>query len=748
MEEKMKKVDEARIEKLLAELTLEEKIIMIHGEGVFQTGGVERLGIPPLKMSDGPMGVRKEFALKDWTTIGTTDDYVSYLPSNSALAATWNREQAYHTGKTLGAEARGRGKDVILAPGINIKRSPLCGRNFEYMSEDPKLIEELVVPLIKGIQENDVAACVKHFAANSQETERLWVDTEMDQRTLREIYFPGFKAAVEKGESHSLMGAYNLLYGEHCSQSKYLLTTVLREEWGYDGAVISDWGAIHDTKAAAESGLDIEMSVGPDYDHYYMAKPLLKAVKNGKLSEELIDKKIRNILRLMLRLNMLGDERENRKSGTYNAPSHREAALATARESVILLKNEENRLPISKKVKTIAVIGRNAEQIHSNGGGSAEIKALYEIPPLMGLKTKLGGNVEVKYAGGYHIPSNQEKELNWQQHSIDKLSEEERQAESERLRKINEEARLKGKKLMKEAVALAKSCDEVIFIGGLNHEFDVEGSDRTDMKLPYGQDELIKAILKVNPNAVIVIVAGSPVEMKAWSEKTKAIVWSYYAGMEGGNALADVLFGDVNPSGKLPETLPKRLSDSPAHRIGEFGLAKKVTYKEGVFVGYRYYDSLKVEPEFCFGHGLSYTTFEYSGLRLSVQELSSAVTESSDQNKVIGTGEDLRVTVELTVKNTGNRDGAEIIQLYVSDKQATVKRPIHELKDFMKISLMSGEERNIQFSLPKNAFGYYDMDRKSFVTILGEYEIQIGSSSRDIRLSGNVRINKEYLYQL
>ncbi len=737
----MKKVDETRIEQLLAELTPEEKIAMIHGEGLFQTAGVERLGIPPLKMSDGPMGVRREFALKDWSLVGTTEDYVTYLPSNSALAATWNRELAYNTGKVLGAEARGRGKDVILAPGINIKRSPLCGRNFEYMSEDPKLIEELVVPLIKGIQENDVAACVKHFAANNQETERLWVDTDMDQRTLREIYFPGFKAAIEKGESHTLMGAYNLLYGEHCSQSKYLLTKVLREEWGYDGTIISDWGAVHDTKAAVESGLDIEMSVELNFDHYYMAKPLLKEVKKGRISEELIDRKLRNILRLMLRLNMLGEESKHRKTGTYNAPSHREAVLETARESIVLLKNEENRLPINREgLKTIAVIGQNAELLHANGGGSAEIKALYEISPLMGLKTKLGGNVEVKYAKGYHIPTSQEKELNWQEHSLDKLTQKDQQEEHNRIRKLQEESSKRGAKLIKEAVALAKTCDEVIVIGGLNHEYDTEGKDRSDMRLPYGQDELMKAVLKANPNTVIVILAGSPVEMTAWNTKAKAILWSYYTGMEGGNALADVLFGDVNPSGKLPETLPKSLSDSPAHSIGDFGNEKKITYREGVFVGYRYYDTRKVEPLFSFGHGLSYTTFEYRELKLSTQEACA----ESNMNK--STERDLKVTVELTVKNTGDRDGAETVQIYVSDRQASLERPYHELKDFMKLYLKAGEERTCQFTLTKEAFAYFDMEQKVFRTEPGEFEIQAGSSSRDIRLAGTICLEQEYRY--
>ncbi|NLJ95692.1 MAG: glycosyl hydrolase [Clostridiales bacterium] len=703
----MKKVDETRIDDLLSQLTLEEKISMIHGEGIFQTAAVERLGIPALKMSDGPMGVRKEFALDQWINVSSTDDQVSYLPSNSALASTWSREQAYKTGKVLGAEARGRGKDVILAPGINIKRSPICGRNFEYMSEDPRLIEELVAPLIKGIQENDVAACVKHFAANNQETDRLAVDTYLDKRSLREIYFPGFKAAIDKGGSYTIMGAYNRLFGEHSSQSEYLLTSILRDEWGYDGAVISDWGGVHDTREAGQSGLDIEMSVDGDFDNYYMADPLLEAVRSSKIKEEYIDKKIRNILRTMLRLNMLGDDRRDRATGTYNSPEHQRAILECAEESIILLKNQDNRLPIQKdKIKTLAVIGQNAERVHASGGGSAEIKALYEISPLLGLKMQLGGEVEVKYAKGYYVPTKIEKELNWQQDSL---------------------------KLLQEAVLLAKETDEVIIIAGLDHEYDCEGKDREDMKLPYGQDRLIKEVLAVNPNAVVVIVAGSPVEMGAWSDDAKAIVWSYYAGMEGGRALAKVLLGQVNPSGKLAETFPKKLMDSPAHSIGEFGKYGKVTYKEGVYVGYRYFDSYNVEPEFPFGHGLSYTSFEYSNLEIELDESSVE--------------DDVNVRVRATIRNTGALAGAEVVQVYVASKEASIPRPIHELKGFDKLYLEPNEEKIVEICLHKDSFGFYDEDGCSFLVEPGEYEIQVGSSSRDIRLTENIKLNKKYRYQ-
>ncbi|NLL01086.1 MAG: glycosyl hydrolase [Clostridiales bacterium] len=715
----MKKVDERRIEDLLSQLTLEEKINMIHGVAIFHSGGVPRLGIPPLKMSDGPMGVRKEFAYDSWINVGTTDDLVSYLPSNSALASTWSRDLAYKTGKVLGAEARGRGKDVILAPGINIKRSPLCGRNFEYMSEDPRLVEELVVPLVKGIQENDVAACVKHLAANNQETDRLEVDTYVDQRSLREIYLPGFKAAIDKGESHTIMGAYNRLYGEFCSQSRYLLTELLRDEWGYDGAVISDWGAVHDTKEAAESGLDIEMSVTANFDDYYMANPLLEAVRNGEIKEEYIDKKIRNILRTMLRLNMLGEDRKNRVPGTYNAPHHREAIQECAEESIILLKNENNRLPLQKdKLKTLAIIGQNGERVHAGGGGSAEIKALYEISPLLGMKMELGGNVEVKYAKGYYVPTKEEKELNWQQDSLEKqtITKEEAELKAEKQEK---ETRARQEELLQEAVALARDTEEVILVVGLDHEYDVEGGDRKDMKLPYGQDRLIKEVLAVNPSAIVVVVAGSPIEMGSWADATSAIVWCYYAGMEGGRALAKVLLGKVNPSGKLAETFPKTHMDCPAHKLGEFGNYGKITYNEGVYVGYRYYDSYDIDVEFPFGHGLSYTTFKYSDLKVEVDQT----------NK-----EDVDVRIQVTIENTGSVYGAEVVQVYVSDKEASVDRPIHELKGFEKVYLKPGEKQNVNITLNKDSFSFYDVESKRFVVEPGEFEIQLGSSSRDIRL--------------
>lgn len=727
------------VDELLKEMTLKEKVSMIHGSGLFRTEGIERLGIPPLITSDGPMGVRNEFEDASWKTIGNSDDFVTYLPSNTALAATFNRELAYEAGKVLGCEARGRGKDVILAPGINIQRSPLCGRNFEYMSEDPKLIEEIVVPFIQGIQENDVAACVKHFAANNQEIERLWVDTYMDERTLREIYLPGFYAAISKGNSYTLMGAYNRLFGEHCSESKYLLTKVLREEWGYDGTVISDWGAIHNTKNAAESSLDIEMSVTDNFNEYFMADPLIKAVENGEISEEHIDKKVKNILRLMYRLKMIGSNKEERKSGTYNTPKHHEVVLNTAREAIVLLKNEEKRLPIKTTgLKKIAVIGHNAEKVHANGGGSSEIKALYEISPLMGIKKLLGGNVKVEYAKGYYVPEKKDhSELNWQEASL--LSHDEaiiNTAESvdQKMKERMEEIKRQQKLLREEAVALAKKVDEVIIVGGLNHDYDCEGWDRSDLLLPYAQEELINAVLEVNANAVIVMITGAPVSYQAFVNKAKAILWTSYIGMEGGTALAEVLFGQVNPSGKLPMTIPKSLNDSPAHVYGEYGTKESVTYKEGLLVGYRYFDTKEVEPEFCFGHGLSYTTFECKDLLVSVDELTKE--------------NDFRVSLSISVKNTGDIYGGETIQVYIKDMESSLIRPVHELKEFKKVFLAPSKEETICFELHKEAFSFYDDTKSCFVVEPGKFIIEIASSSRDVSLQAEITIENSYTYTL
>ncbi len=738
----------AKTEALLSELTLKEKIRMIHGNGLFQSGDVKRLQIPALRMSDGPMGVRHEFHNDDWIPVGNSDDYVSYLPCNSAVAATWNRELARNSGRALGEEARGRGKDVILAPGINIKRVPVCGRNFEYMSEDPFLTSQMAVPMIQGIQESDTAACVKHFALNSQETERVWVNAEIDERAFREIYLPGFETAVKEGNTYSLMGGYNLIRGTHCCENPMLLHEILRKEWGFDGAVITDWGALHDTKAAAEAPVDLEMSVTSDFGDYYLANPLRKAVHEGQIPEELVDRKVRNLIRLMLRLKMIDVVTEgtsaravpcpDRKSGCYNTPAHRQAALETARESIILLKNEEKRLPLQpEKLKKLLVIGDNAERLHAAGGGSAEIKALYEISPLMGLKSQLGGNCQVTFARGYHIvPKDIRADVSWQKTSIDDEKADDSFMENRGI--TDEETREKQRLLREEAVVLAKEADEVLIIGGLNHDYDVEGYDREDLTLPYAQDELIEAVLDVNPNAVVVIRAGSPVSMGRWKDRARAIVWDWYSGMEGGNALAEVLLGKVNPSGKLPESLPYCLEDCPAPAVGEYpgrplteeehariNAHLTETYAEGLLVGYRYFERRQIPVQFCFGHGLSYTTFACADLE---------ITENSSP--------DAPVCMSLSVENTGDRTGMETVQVYVGRLDAGSQEPVKALWGFQKLSLKPGEKKRVEIPLPARAFQSWHTDAGAFVTDAGNYEIYAGSSLMDIRLKGRVNITK------
>ena len=703
-QEKLRK----KAEELTGKLTLDEKIGMVHGAELFATKGVERLGIPPLKMSDGPMGVRQEFQPTTWQTVGLSDDYVTYLPCNSALASTWNRELAYETGSVLGEEARGRGKDVILGPGVNIKRSPLCGRNFEYFSEDPYLAKEMAVPYIQGVQNWDVAACVKHFAANNQETERLWVDVEVDEKALREIYLPAFHDAVTKGGAYTLMTAYNMVKGSHCYANEHLLKDILRNEWKYDGTIISDWGGVHDTELAANSELDIEMSVTDNFDEYFLAEPLKKKIKAGEIEEKVLNEKVIHILMLMMRLHMIdgAEEQRLRKAGSYNTPEHRKSALQVARESVVLLKNEDDSLPLkAKEMKKLLLIGENAECVHSNGGGSAEIKALYEITPLMGIKTLLGGNTEVTYVPGYKrddVAADSDK--NWQETSLEDGGGSMKEIKST----VDEAVKNERKRLREEAAELASKYDQVILIGGLNHEHDSEGNDRADMRLPYEQDELIQEVLKANPQTVIVMMGGSPVEMGEWISDAKAVVWNWYSGMEGGRALAEVLFGNVNPSGKLPETFYKKHTDCSAHAVGEFPGDTKVRYKEDVFVGYRYNDTFKIEPQFCFGHGLSYTTFAYEN-----------ATVFEEENQII---------VCCEVKNTGKVAGKEIVQVYLASKNREENEPIQQLKGFAKTELLQpGEMQVVEIKMEVlGKIGLEEMKK--------EYEIRIASSLEDMRI--------------
>jgi beta-glucosidase len=694
-ETKMKST-EYKIDSLISLLTLEEKVTLIHSESSFASGGVVRLGIPHWVMSDGPHGVRKEHGI-DYTPDAGAPDSCTYLPVGVALASTWNPTLGYEYGKVLGAEANYRGKDVILGPGINIIRTPLNGRNFEYLSEDPYLVSRMAVGYIKGVQDQGISACVKHYAANSQEVERMRYSAEMSERTLREIYLPGFKAAVQEGEVNTLMGAYNKFRGQYCTHNDYLMNTILKGEWGFQGAVISDWGAVHNTMEALNNGTDVEMgtdlNIGPNYGKYFMGDTVVTLVKAGMVDEKLLDEKVRRVLRIMYKTNMFG----KRQEGSFNTPEHQATALRIAEEAIVLLKNDKI-LPLKKEgIKTIAVIGANADRKHAGAGGSSQVNAKYEVTALAGIKKLVGDKVTVRYAPGYEIAKG---------------------AGADR-------------KLIQEAVKAATGADVVIYVGGWIHGFsdawddnwfDSESVDKPNINLPFGQEELLKAVQKANKKNVVVLFGGAATDMTPWVGQAKAILQAWYPGMEGGTALAEIIFGDVNPSGKLPMTFPKKLSDTPAHALGTYpGDPKdnlKVDYKEGVLVGYRWHDTKKIDPLFPFGHGLSYTTFAFEDL---------VVTKGENQ-----------ATVKLRVKNTGSVDGAEVVQVYVQDDAASVERPEKELKAFSKVFLKAGESKEVELTLKEDAFQYYDETKKQWVLEPGKFTILAGSSSKDIKVTGDV----------
>lgn len=701
--------NKAKARNLNAKLTLDEKIAIVHAAGLFRTGSAERVGIPSLRMDDGPMGVRAELHNDSWMPLYNTRDYVTYLPSGSAVASTWNTALAHATGEVLGEEARGRGKDVILGPSINIKRSPLCGRNFEYMSEDPTLTAAQGVAYIKGVQESDVAACAKHYAVNSQETDRLDVDETVSERALRELYLPAFEAAVRDGGVLSVMGAYNQVNGEQCCESGKLLDDILRDEFGFEGFVVSDWSAVKRTKESARVGLDVEMSVTPNFDEYYFAQPLKKAIEAGEVKESDVDVKVERVLSVMDALHMLGEARKTRKSGCYATLGHAGKSLEVARESIVLLKNEGDLLPLDEHAVTrLLVVGANADRIHSNGGGSAVIKALHEVSPLLGLNGVLGGNAEIEYAPGYDARQVNQDE-SWQEESL-KNSQGSDAEDGERAKVLRDEAVAKAREY-------AAAGDPVVFVGGLDHEYDLEGRDRATMALPYGQDELIEALLDVAPNTILAFVAGSPVEMP-WAGRAKAIVWNWYAGCQSGTALAEVLFGRVNPSGHLPETFPISLGDEPAHAIGTFGLKGHVDYREDIYVGYRYFSTERVPVLFPFGHGLSYTDFEYSDLEV---------------RRVDG-----EIRVAFSAKNTGKRAGKTVAQVYFGLEGTGEDRPARELKGFAKIDLQAGESRQIEIAIPAAKALRYWSNAAGAYALAPQAVVLVGQSVEDVRLSGRV----------
>lgn len=700
---------EKRIEKLIKKMTLEEKVGLLHGNSKFYVAGVERLGIPEWSLSDGPHGVRAEINRHDWAYAGWTNDSASYFPTGTAFAAAWNPELAYRRGEVLGEEARWRKKDVLLGPGVNIIRSPLCGRNFEYMSEDPYMNSVLAVAYIKGLQSRDVACSVKHFAVNNQETNRTTVDVECSERALREIYLPAFKAAVQEGGALTVMAAYNKFRGEFCAENNYLVRKILRNEWGFDGVYVTDWGAAHSTVPSMEAGLDLEMGTLIDkYEDWYYANPLIEAVKSGKVPMSLVDEKVGDVLRVMIKTNVL-DPKKRFGPGSMNTKEHQQATYDAAAEAIVLLKNQNNLLPLDfSSIKSLAVIGDNATRKHSNGGLSSEIKAVYEVTPLEALRAKWGDKVDIRFAQGYEKLSTFVEGSNNGQ-SSGTFSSKTQESDA----------------LLKEAVEVARMSDVALLVCGLNHDYDTESFDRLNMDIPYGQVELIQEVVKANPRTIVVMIAGSPLNMAAVDICSPAIVWAWFNGMEGGNALVDVLSGKVNPSGKMPFTTPVSLDQSPAHALGNFpGRDLKVNYEEDILVGYRWFDTKGLPVVYPFGYGLSYTTFDYSNLNTDKETYDQADT----------------IQATFTLTNTGDREGAEVAQLYVSDPVCSVMRPVKELKGFKKVFLKPGESRRITLDIPVSSLAFYSEVQSQFVVEPGEFILQLGASVSDIKQRISVEV--------
>ncbi|KDN56633.1 glycoside hydrolase family 3 C-terminal domain-containing protein [Flavobacterium seoulense] len=693
---------DAEIEKLISQMTLEEKVGMLHGNSMFANGGVPRLGIPELKMADGPLGVREEISRDSWKPAGLDNDFATYYPASGALAATWDTQLAYLFGNSVGQEMRARDKDMLLSPAINIVRTPLGGRTYEYMTEDPFLNKKMAVELIVGLQDYDVMACVKHFAANNQETNRDFVDVQIDERTLREIYLPAFEAAVKEARAYSIMGAYNKFRGEYLCENDHMLNTVLRDEWGFKGVVVSDWAAVHSTVKSLENGLDIEMGTKKTFSEYFLADKLIAAAKAGEVSEKEIDKHVRRILHVLFQIKAMGTGVKDRLKGSLATEVHYQDAYKIASEAVVLLKNNKNALPLKLKgIQSIAVIGNNATKKNALGGFGAGVKTKREITPLEGLKNRLPASIKINYAEGYLERYEKKNKGNLGNITargpvtIDQL----------------DPAKLE------EALEAVRNSDVAIVFAGSNRDYETEASDRKDLKLPFGQEELIKKVLEINPNTIVVMIAGAPFEMQEINKKTNALVWSWFNGSEGGNALADVLLGKVNPSGKLPWTMPEKLMDSPAHATNSFPGDKTVSYDEGILVGYRWFDTKNTSPMYPFGYGLSYTNFEFKN--------------ASSDYVTYGINDIMKIIVD--VKNTGKLDGKEVVQLYSSKTDSKINRAAQELKGFKKVLVKAGETQKVIIDVPVKELAYYDVTNKKWTVEPGKYTLKIGNSSRDIK---------------
>ncbi len=705
---------ETRVEDALRRMTLDEKIAIIHAQSKFSSAGVKRLGFPDLWTDDGPHGVRPDVLWDEWEQAGQTNDSCVAFPALTCLAATWNPCLSRAYGESLGEEALYRNKNVMLGPGININRTPLNGRNFEYMGEDPWLASRMVVPYVQGLQSKGVAACVKHYALNNDEEYRHQVNVIVSDRALREIYLPAFHAAVTEGGAWAIMGAYNLYKNQHNCHNEVLLNRILKQEWGFDGVVISDWGGTHNTLEAVKNGLDLEFGTWTDgltmgatnaYDNYYMAQPYRQLINEGKLTTSELDEKVRRVLRLMMRTNM----NRQRPYGSLCSEAHYQVARKVAQEGIVLLKNDRQVLPFRPNARVL-VVGENAIKMMTVGGGSSSLKAQHEISPLQGLRERLADKVD--YARGYvGDTTGAYNGVTTGQDLADKRS---------------------ASELIAEAVEKARNADYVVVFGGLNKsDFqDCEGHDRKTFALPYAQDELVEALVKVNKNVVFVNISGNAVAMP-WLSKVPAVVQGWFLGSEAGKALADVLTGAVNPSGKLPFTWYARLEDCGAHATGSYPGTWRTNervideeYKEDIYVGYRWADKHRIKPLFAFGHGLSYTTFRMDGATADKREIAA--------------DDSLSFTVSVT--NTGQVAGATTIQLYVADKKCSLPRPEKELKAFKKVFLQPGEQRDVRLTIGRSALSFFDDRTQQWTAELGDFEALLGFSAGDIKKTVRFRL--------
>lgn len=693
-----------KVEAVLKQMTLDEKIAIIHAQSKFSSPGVPRLGIPEMWVMDGPHGVRPETLWDDWASALWTSDSCTAYPALTCLAASWDKELSLLYGRSVGEEARYRKKNVLLGPGVNIYRTPLCGRNFEYMGEDPYLAGKMCVPYIKGLQSNNVAACIKHYALNNQESKRSRVNVNIDDRTLYEIYLPAFKMAVQEGGAWSIMSSYNLYQDQWVSHNRRLLTDILKNEWGFDGVVISDWGAVHETNAAAHAGLDLEFGTGTNgvdenianaYDYYHFAMPYKAKILSGELPIEELDDKVRRVLLLNFRTQMGGNW------GSMCSPEHFADCRKIGSEGIVLLKNENNVLPMKSDAKKIVVLGENAIRPMVAGGSSSSLKTKREITPLEGIRNAFP-DAEVVYERAYVGETKLVGNYNYGQYDLS-------------------DPRC-PEKIMQDALEAVKGADYVIFIGGLNKNKnqDCEGRDRLSYDLPYGQNEVIAALAAIRPDMIYVNISGTAVAMPFVND-VAGIVQAWYLGSEAGNSLADVLTGKVNPSGKLPFTFPYVMSDGPVKTEKQYpGLPQderfyQVYYSEGIYVGYRWYEAKNVKPMFPFGYGLSYTTFEYGQPKASSKTM----------------GKTLKIQVPVT--NVGKVAGAEVVQLYIHDVEASVDRPVKELKGFEKVYLQPGETKTVEFIIDREALSFFDAVKHEWVAEPGEFKALVAASSADIR---------------